>query len=85
MIMLVDTEDPDQIVQMHRLIWAFTVHLFIKTGFRMVQPILCWCLLEAPQPNISKEYPEHMLCVEIRKIFIQLLLLSTAMDFVLNI
>ena len=65
--MLVDREDPDQIVQMHRLIWAFTVHLFLETVFHMVQPICCWCLL---RPDISKEYPEHVLwCRNMKNIY----------------
>ena len=33
MILLVDSEGPDQTVQMHRLIWAFSVRIYLKTCF----------------------------------------------------
>ena len=37
MILFADSEDPDQTVQMRRLIWAFAVCICPKTGFRMAQ------------------------------------------------
>ena len=40
MIMLADSEGPDQTVQMHRLISTFTVCMGPKTGFHIAQPIL---------------------------------------------
>ena len=37
-ILLADTEDPDQTARMRRLIWAFAVHICLKTGFCMARP-----------------------------------------------
>ena len=39
MILLVDSEGPDQTVQMRRLIWAFAVRICPKTHFHMALPI----------------------------------------------
>ena len=39
MILLVDSEGPDQNARMCRLIWAFAVHLCPKTHICMMQPI----------------------------------------------
>ena len=38
MILLADSEGPDQTVRMHRLIWAFAVYICPKTHFPMPQP-----------------------------------------------
>ena len=38
MILLVNSEGPDQTAQMCKLIWAFTVPINTKTGFNMTQP-----------------------------------------------
>ena len=53
MILLVDSEDPDQTTQIHRLIWAIT---YQKTRFHKVWPyvasvvdICCGHLFEAPK------------------------------------
>ena len=40
MILLADSEDPDQTARMRRLIWVFALRICLKTGFRMVRPIL---------------------------------------------
>ena len=39
MMLLEDSEGPNQTAQMSRLIWAFTVHIRPKTHFHMVRPI----------------------------------------------
>ena len=36
MIVLVDSEGPDQAVWMYRLIWAFAVHICLKTHFACI-------------------------------------------------
>ena len=49
MILLADSEGPDQTVRMHRLIWAFTdVCLCLKTCFHMVAKISL-CLMQMPE------------------------------------
>ena len=40
-ILLPDSEGPDQTAWMRRLIWAFAVRIFPKTRFRMAWPTLC--------------------------------------------
>ena len=39
-ILLADSEGPDPTARMRGKTWAFTVHIWPKTSFRMVQPIL---------------------------------------------
>ena len=39
MIVLADSEGPDQTARMRRLIWAFAVRICPKTRFRMALPI----------------------------------------------
>ena len=39
MVLLADSEGPDQIAWMRRLIWAFAIRICSKTRFRMVRPI----------------------------------------------
>ena len=39
MILLADSEGPDQTAQKRRLIWAFAVHICSKKPFCMAQPI----------------------------------------------
>ena len=41
MILLADSEGPDQTARMRRLIWAFAVRLRPKTLFRMARLNLC--------------------------------------------
>ena len=38
MILLMDTEGPDQNMRMRMMIWDFTVHIRPKTRFRLAQP-----------------------------------------------
>ena len=38
-MILLDSEGPDQTAQMHRLIWAFTVHICPKSCVHMMLPI----------------------------------------------
>ena len=39
MILLADSEDPDQTARMYSLIWVFAVGICQKTSFRMARPI----------------------------------------------
>ena len=39
MILLADSEGPDQTARMRRLIWAFPVRLCPKARFRMARPM----------------------------------------------
>ena len=39
MILLADSEDPEQIARMQGLIWTFTVRVYPKTRFYMARPI----------------------------------------------
>ena len=39
MILLADSEGPDQTARMRRLIWAFAVRICPETRFRMARPI----------------------------------------------
>ena len=41
MILLADSEGPDQTARMRRLIWAFAVCICPKTGFHMARPNAC--------------------------------------------
>ena len=41
MILLADSEGPDQTAQMRKLIWAFSVRLYPKTRLSMARPICC--------------------------------------------
>ena len=38
MILLSDSEGPDQTARMRRLIWAFAVRIYPKTRFRTARP-----------------------------------------------
>ena len=40
MILLVDSEGPDQTARMHSLIWAFAVRIRSTTRFRMARAVL---------------------------------------------
>ena len=37
--LLANSEGPDKTARMRRLIWAFTVRIYLKTHFRMARPI----------------------------------------------
>ena len=39
MILLADSEGPDQTARMRSLIWAFAVRIYLKTRFRMTRPL----------------------------------------------
>ena len=39
MLLLEDSESPDQTARMRSLIWAFAVHIWSKTRFRIARPV----------------------------------------------
>ena len=57
MILLADSEGPDQTAQMRRLILAHAVRIWLKTRFRMARPIYeMWWNIKSVQFHFTGEH-----------------------------